>query len=83
MGEDSTHTGHAEALAGCSTSLPALEGLRFDVTLTTRSGKKAVFHRWLSINELRRTLPGTIEAAANCEHNVIVRPFAPGMLSSS
>src|SRR5215217_2891554 len=51
----------------------------FDLTLTTRSGEKDRYHRAVSLTELRRALPGILNAAVASERNVIVRPHGPGV----
>jgi hypothetical protein len=53
--------------------------VRFDVTLTTRDGEKDWYRRGVTIGELTRTLPGTLDAASICSRNVIVRPHGPGV----
>ncbi|HTR35032.1 MAG TPA: DNA-primase RepB domain-containing protein [Bryobacteraceae bacterium] len=48
----------------------------FDVTFTTRAGKKVRFEKQVPAERLQRTLPFEISGAAAHGHNVIVRPHA-------
>lgn len=73
MRDDSTQISHIEA----QTMLDAFASVRathFDVTLTTRAGDKDFFRRRVSLAELARTLPTTLDAALVTQRNVIVRP---------
>src|SRR3954471_3563397 len=73
MGDDSEHYGQAAALAIID-SFTSVGTTRFDVTLTTRAGRKDWFRRGMPLADLRRELPNMLNAATKLEHNVIVRP---------
>jgi hypothetical protein len=46
----------------------------FDVTLTNLDGEKTLFQPRRSLDELRRTIAGRLEAAASLKQNIIIRP---------
>ena len=51
---------------------------RFDLTLTDATGGKVGFRRNLPIDQLQASLPVVLAAAAERQHNVIVRPRSAG-----
>jgi RepB DNA-primase from phage plasmid len=78
MAEEHTNKAHSDALAMLE-SFASVGATRFDVTLTTRSGTKDWFRRAVELSELRRKLPGMLDATASTERNVIVRPLGQGV----
>jgi hypothetical protein len=73
MGEIGTNTGYAEARAMID-AFASVGAEHFSLTLTTRAGDKDSFRRNITPAELRRALPAMLDAAAELERNVIVRP---------
>ena len=78
MGEDSATAAHAAARDMLDT-FQSVGATRFDVTLTTRTGDKDNFQRSVSHADLAHALPGMLDAATECQRNVIVRPHGPGI----
>jgi hypothetical protein len=78
MGDSSTKADHAAALSMLD-AFASVGATRFDVTLTTRSEEKERYQRGVALGEVRRTLPGMLDAAAEAMRNVIVRPHGRGV----
>ena len=79
MGETGTTTAAHSAAQAMLESFAGVGATRFDVTRTTRAGNKEWFRRGVSLAELRRTLPGMLDAATAAERNLIVRPHGTGV----
>jgi hypothetical protein len=71
--EDEPIHSAARSMLDCFASVGASH---FDVTLTTHSGQKDWFRREMPLADLRRAMPGMLDATAKRELNVIVRPTA-------
>ena len=52
---------------------------RFDLTFTDLAGDKIGFYASRSLGQLQSVLPELLTRAAQSQHNVIVRPRAPGI----
>jgi hypothetical protein len=79
MGDDSTKAAHTAARDMIDT-FGSVGVTRFDVTLTNAAGEKDSFRRNVSLSDLRRSLPGILDAAAATQRNVIVRPHSPNIV---
>ncbi len=78
MGDDSAEIGHTEARAMLDI-FGSVGATRFDVTWTNRAGDRERYWRGVILAELKRTLPGMLDAATAGERNVIVRPRGDGV----
>src|SRR3954470_14209152 len=79
MGENSAIAAHAAARNMIDT-FGSVGATRFDVTLTTAAGEKDSFRRSVPLSDLKRTLPGMLDAATATQRNVIVRPHSPNIV---
>src|SRR3954462_3438120 len=79
MGENSAIAAHAAAHNMIDT-FGSVGTTRFDVTLTNAAGEKDSFRRSVPLFDLKRTLPGILDAAATTQRNVIVRPHSPNIV---
>src|SRR5271170_6205543 len=78
MTADSTSTAHREARRMLD-AFASVGAKTFDVTWITRSGAKEWFRPKMLLTDLRRIMPGMLDAAPARERNVIVRPHGPGI----
>ena len=53
---------------------------RFDLTFTDNAGDKVGFRGNRCLEQLRATLPEILTAAAEQQHNIIVRPRSTGLI---
>src|SRR4051812_41155596 len=79
MEDDSTKAAHTAARDMIDT-FGSVGATRFYVTLTNAGGEKDSFRRDVLLFDLRRTLPGILDAAAATQRNVIVRPHSPNIV---
>jgi hypothetical protein len=67
-------------VAEASVMLDLFKGLgvrSINLTVTDEAGRKRAFYRYRTVETLRATLPGLLEASFDRRRNVIVRPIAP------
>jgi hypothetical protein len=78
MGESGDHNGHTAARAMIDT-FASVGAVRFNVTWTNARGDKQSFRAGVPTGQLIRILPGIIDYATEQQHNIIVRPYGPGV----
>jgi hypothetical protein len=87
MPADAADTNWRSTAGGDAAARPALDMLAafasvgvmsFDLTLTDVAGGKVAFRPNQALDQLRTTLPRTLQAAARQQRNVIVRPRSRG-----
>jgi hypothetical protein len=78
MGDDGAEKGHVEAQAMLDT-FASCGATRFDMTWTMLAGDKEFFRRGMSLADLARAMPATLDGATGMQRNIIVRPHGAGV----